>query len=446
MSAPFDPAPFRARRARVLKHMQQNGGGVALIATAPERMRNRETAYPYRFDSYFHYLTGFAEPQATLVLIADANPRSILFCREKNVERETWEGFHYGPEAAAAQFAFDEAHACTELAERLPALIAGGQPLWCAFGHEDEATAFDALHAALIAVRHNARAGWCAPATLHDIRHLLDEMRLIKDETERTLMRRAGVIARDAHIRAMRATRPGRYEYEIEAELLHAFRAAGATGPAYTNIVASGANACTLHYTANDRQMHAGELLLIDAGCELEGYASDITRTFPVSGRFSAAQRAIYELVLAMQHAAARATRPGVSFDAPHDAAVDTLIDGLRALKLLTGSREEIVETKSWQRFYMHRTGHWLGRDVHDVGQYRPHDAPRTLAVGMTLTIEPGCYIRAAADIDPAFHDIGIRIEDDALVTADGCQLYTADTPKTVAEIETLMQSAQATS
>ena len=441
MNPPFDPAPFRARRARVLEHMQQNGGGVALVATAPERMRNRETAYAYRFD-----LTGFAEPQATLVLIADNNPRSILFCREKNAERETWEGFRFGPEAAAAQFAFDEAYACNELAERLPALIAGGQPLWCAFGHEDEASGFEALCAALIAVRRNGRAGWCAPATLHDIRHLLDEMRLIKDEAELALMRRAGAIARDAHIRAMRATRPGRYEFEIEAELLHAFRAAGATGPAYTSIVASGANACTLHYVANDRQMHAGELLLIDAGCELEGYASDITRTFPVSGRFSPAQRAIYELVLAMQHAAAAATRPGASFDAPHEAAVATLIDGLMDLKLLTGSRAEIVDTKSWQRFYMHRTGHWLGRDVHDAGAYRPHNQPRTLAVGMTLTIEPGCYIRAAADIDPAFHDIGIRIEDDALVTADGCQLYTADTPKTVAEIETLMQSAQPTS
>lgn len=446
MNPPFDPTPFRARRARVLEHMQKSGGGVALVATAPERMRNRETAYAYRFDSYFHYLTGFAEPQATLVLIADNNPRSILFCREKNAERETWEGFRFGPEAAAAQFAFDEAYACNELAERLPALIAGGQPLWCAFGHEDEASGFEALCAALIAVRRNGRAGWCAPATLHDIRHLLDEMRLIKDDAELALMRRAGAIARDAHIRAMRATHPGRYEFEIEAELLHAFRAAGATGPAYTSIVASGANACTLHYVANDRQMHAGELLLIDAGCELEGYASDITRTFPVSGRFSPAQRAIYELVLAMQHAAAAATRPGASFDAPHEAAVDTLIDGLMDLKLLTGSRAEIVDTKRWQRFYMHRTGHWLGRDVHDVGAYRPHDAPRTLAVGMTLTIEPGCYIRAAADIDPAFHDIGIRIEDDALVTPDGCQLYTADTPKTVAEIETLMQSAQPTS
>lgn len=437
----IDPAPFLARRARMLDHMQQCGGGLALVATAPERYRNRDTTYGYRYDSYFHYLTGFGEPEAVLVLLATADSRrSILFCREKDETRETWDGFRYGPAAAAQVFAFDEAHPIGELAARLPELLAAVPQMWCAFGHEDDATGFEHLAAALQAVRRNTRAGWCAPATLHDIRHLLDEMRLVKDASEIAIMRRAGEIARDAHIRAMRAARPGRYEYEVEAELLHAFRAAGAVGPSYSNIVASGPNACTLHYVENDRLMQDGDLLLIDAGCELDGYASDITRTFPVNGRFTPAQRAVYEVVLAMQAAAAAATRPGAPFNEPHEAAVRTLIDGLLDLKLLTGSRDEVLESKSWQRFYMHRTGHWLGRDVHDAGLYNQNGAPRPLQPGMILTIEPGCYIRPADDIPREYWNIGIRIEDDALVTPEGCELYTADTPKTIADIEALMQ------
>ena len=437
----MDTVPFQHRRARLLAHMNASGGGVAVIPTAPERVRNRDTTYPYRADSYFHYLTGFPEPEAVLVLVAgphDDGPRSILFCREKDVEKEIWDGFRYGPDGARAAFGFEAAYPIAEFDGRLAELLADQPALWFSLGHD---AAWDArIGAALNAVRLQARAGRQAPAAMHDVRVFLDGMRRVKDEHEIALMRKAAAIAGAAHRRAMRCTAPGKYEYEIEAEFLHEFRRQGSQYPAYAPIVAGGANACVLHYVGNDQPLRDGDLLLIDAGCEVDGYASDITRTFPVNGRFSGPQADVYDLVLDAQTAAIAAIRPGATFLAPHDAAVRVLAQGMIDLKLLEGSVDGVIESEAYKRFYMHRTGHWLGLDVHDAGAYRNGEEWCVLAPGMTLTVEPGCYIRPAADVPAAFHNIGVRIEDDALVTAGGCELLTADTPKTIVDIEQLMR------
>jgi Xaa-Pro aminopeptidase len=295
----------------------------------------------------------------------------------------------------------------------------------------------------LNAVRANARAGVAAPQELHDVRAPLDEMRLLKDAHELALMRRAAAISAAAHRRAMLAARPGRREYEVEAELLHEFRASGAQFPAYAPIVAGGANACILHYVQNDAQLDEGALLLVDAGCELEGYAADITRTFPVSGRFSGAQREVYEIVLAAQRAAMDRVRAGNAWNEPHDAAVRVLAQGMLDLKLLAGSLDQALEKETYKRFYMHRTGHWLGLDVHDAGDYKRAGAWRTLEPGMTLTVEPGLYIRAADDVPERLRDIGVRIEDDVRVTALECEVLTAAAPKAIAEIEALIRDGR---
>ncbi|THF65876.1 M24 family metallopeptidase [Pseudothauera nasutitermitis] len=446
MNAPAEPrldiAPFQARRVRLLARMHEQGGGIAILPTAPERIRNRDAHYPYRHDSYFYYLTAFREPEAVAVLIAGQEDRCILFCRAKDEEREIWDGFRHGPEAAREHFGFDEAFTIGDLERRLPDLLADQPALWCALGHDSD---WDTrLLGALNTVRANSRAGTVPPRTLRDLRAELDEMRLVKDAAELAVMRRAASISAHAHRRAMLASRPGRFEYEIEAELLHAFRAAGAQAPAYTSIVASGANACVLHYVENDRRMADGELLLIDAGCELDGYAADITRTFPINGRFSAPQRDVYEVVLAAQAAARAATRPDASWDAPHEAAVRVLAQGMLDLKLLAGSLDGVLESGDYRRFYMHRTGHWLGMDVHDAGEYKLDGTWRALVPGMVLTVEPGCYIRPADDVPEAFWNIGIRIEDDAVVTADGCEFITGEVPREVADIEALMREARA--
>ncbi len=417
--------------------MQAAGGGVAVIPTAPERMRNRDTSFPYRADSYFHYLTGFPEPEAVLVLVAGDGAQSILFCRTKDVEKEIWDGFRHGPDGAREVFGFDAAHPIAEFDTRLAELLADQPALWFSLGHD---AAWDArIAAALNAVRTQTRAGKRTPAMLHDVRAALDEMRLVKDAHEIGLMRKAAAIAGAAHRRAMRFTAPGQFEYEVEAEFLHEFRRRGSQYPAYTPIVAGGVNACVLHYVGNDQVLKDGDLLLIDAGCEVDGYASDITRTFPVSGRFSGPQADIYDLVLDAQAAAIAAIRPGATFLDPHTAAVRVLAQGFVDMKLLEGSVDGVIESESYKRFYMHRTGHWLGLDVHDAGEYRHGDDWRALMPGMALTVEPGCYIRPAADVREAFWNIGVRIEDDALVTADGCEVLTADTPKKIADIEHLM-------
>jgi Xaa-Pro aminopeptidase len=426
--------PYIERRARLAAQL---GDGIAIIATAPEATRNRDSHYPYRFDSYFYHLTGFTEPEAVLVVVSGSQPQSLLFCRDKDETREIWDGFRYGAAAAQEKFAFDAAYSISELDSRLPELMGNVARLAYAVGFDP---AWDArVLGWLNAVRAKARQGIRAPAEIIDVRATLDEMRLFKDDHEIATMRRSGEIASAAHRRAMTATRAGRHEYEIEAELLHHFYANGAQAPAYTSIVAGGANACTLHYIENRAVLNDGDLLLIDAGCELDGYASDITRTFPVNGRFSAAQRDAYEIVLAAQAAAIVMARPGSPWIAPHDAAVRVLTQGMVDLKLLSGEVDGLIETNAYSRFYMHRTGHWIGLDVHDAGEYKLDGNWRTLQAGMTLTVEPGLYIRPADDVPQALWNIGIRIEDDVLVTASGCDVLTSP-PKTVAEIEDWMR------
>jgi len=439
-----------SRRARLAAQMQP--GAVAVLGTGPEVIRNGDSDYPYRHDSYFYYLTGFAEPESVLVLAAahgDRPARAILFCREKNLEREIWDGFRYGPEAARAAFGVDEAYPIGELDARMTAILADVPALYYALGHS---AALDAQVAGwLKAVRARGRTGVTAPSTTHHLLAMLDEMRLLKDEQEAALMARAGLISSQAHLRAMRATRPGMVEYEIEAELLHEFRRNGAQFPAYTPIVASGPNACVLHYNANNRRVLDGELVLIDAGCEFDGYAGDITRTYPAGGTFSAPQRTLYELVLRAQEAALAAVRPGNPYSAIHDAAVRVLTEGMFDLGLLdrqkAGSLDDAIAARAYTQFYMHGTGHWLGMDVHDVGAYRdltlPDKPSRPLLAGMALTVEPGIYVRPAEGVPEQFWHIGIRIEDDVLVTDDGCRILTDGAPKGVAEIETLMQETR---
>jgi Xaa-Pro aminopeptidase len=437
---------FAARRARLAAQMLP--GAVAVLPTAPEVPRNSDSDYPYRHDSYFYYLTGFTEPESVLVLVAacgDRPARSVLFCREKNLEREIWDGYRYGPEAARTAFGMDEAWPISELDTRLPDLLANAPALYYATASN---AALDTQVAGWIkAVRARSRSGVMAPGALHDLLPLLDEMRLIKDADELAIMQRAGDISGNAHARAMRAARPGLHEYALEAELLYEFRRNGAQFPAYTPIVASGPNACVLHYNVNDRLMQDGELVLIDAGCELDGYAADITRTFPVNGRFTPAQRRLYELVLAAQDAAFAAIEPGRPYSAFHEAALRVLVQGMLELGLIPAgthaSVEDAIAAKAHVPFYMHGTGHWLGMDVHDVGAYRDltqADKPsRPLAAGMVLTVEPGIYVRPAEGVPEEYWHIGIRIEDDVVVTEDGCRILTTSAPKSVEEIEALV-------
>jgi Xaa-Pro aminopeptidase len=427
--------PFSDRRAHLIAQL---GDGVAIIPTAPERVRNRDSHHPYRFDSYFWYLSGFPEPEALIVLVGGKEPKSMLFCREKNEDKEVWDGFRYGPEAARDAFGFDETHCIADLEQKLPELIANRNALWHSLGHDAE---WDTkIAAALNAVRAQSRAGKRAPGEIRDLRGLLDNMRLTKDTHEMTIMRQAADIASAGHARAMRACTPGMAEYELEAELSYEFRKRGADGHAYSPIVAGGANACILHYVENNKLLADHTLVLIDAGCELDGYASDITRTFPVGGRFSPVQRDVYEIVLAAQQAAIAAVKPGAPFMAYHDAALRVLAQGLVDLKLLTGSVDGIIESEAYKPYYMHRTGHWLGLDVHDAGEYKAGEDWVALSPGMTLTVEPGLYIRPGANVPDHLHGIGIRIEDDAFVTASGCDVYTT-APKTIAEIEEVMRS-----
>lgn len=426
---------FLERRQALMTSM---GEGVAIIPTAPEVTRNRDSLYPYRSDSYFYYLTGFSEPEAVLVLIAGDRPKSILFCRDKDEEREIWDGFRYGPAAARERFGFDETYSVAELDEIAPKLLANQLRIYHSFGADP---AWDHRIAGwLNHLRTQIRSGVSAPSEIRDPRVLLDEMRLIKDAQEIEVMRRAADITAEAHKQAMLATRPGMMEYEVEAVLLHQFYRHGSRAPAYTSIVAGGANACVLHYVSNDQVLRDGDLLLIDAGCELECYASDITRTFPVNGRFSGPQKEIYELVLAAQSAAIEKVRPGCHWNEPHEAALKVLAQGFVDFGLCKGSPDSVLESGDYRRFYMHRTGHWLGLDVHDAGEYKLKDGNwRMLEPGMVLTVEPGCYIRPAPDVPETFWNIGIRIEDDALVTTEGNELLTSDAPKTVSEIEMLM-------
>ena len=425
---------------------QMTPGAVALVPTAPEVRRNGDCDYPFRHDSYFHYLTGFAEPSSILILVAAsaAGPaRSMLFCRARNPEREIWDGPRHGPEGARASFGFDEAYPVDELDAHVTALLAHAPALYTLCTLTGASSALDAQFAMQVKTwLHGSKAVAC------DLRAALDEMRVFKDDAEQALMRRAAGISSQAHARAMRQTRPGMREYAIEAELLHEFRSNGAQYPAYQAIVAAGANACVLHYSANDALANDGDLVLIDAGCELDGYASDISRTYPVNGRFSAPQKTLYELVLAAQQAALQTIKPGQPYSAIHEAAVRVLAQGMLELGLLDqnlcGSLEDVIANHSYRQFYMHGSGHWLGMDVHDVGLYRtsaePGAAARSLQPGMMLTVEPGIYVRPAPGVPEQFWHIGIRIEDDVLVSTDGHAIISDAAPKSVRAIEEWMR------
>ena len=441
----FNSQEFKNRRNQLLSKM---GEGIAIIFTAPELIRNRDSQYPYRFDSYFYYLTGFSEPQSCLILIAgdktkNEPSRSILFCRDKDIEREIWDGFRFGPEAAKKQFGFDEAYSFSQLDEMLPKLMGNQNKLFYSLGAD---AAWDVKVTCWLSnVKDLARTGISAPQSVHDVRQLIDTQRLIKSPYEQATMRLSCNIAAAAHNRAMQFvgsnyTRPNLKEFEVEAEFLHEFYKNGAQSPAYTSIVAGGANACTLHYNANNCVLNDGDLLLIDAGCELDGYASDITRTFPVNGKFCPAQKDLYELVLSAQLAAIDAAKPGNHWNAPHEAALDVLVQGFIDFKLCKGTKEEVLETQTYRQFYMHRTGHWLGLDVHDAGEYKDKKGNWViLQAGNTLTVEPGCYVRPAKNVPEHFWNIGIRIEDDVLITATGNEVLSKNAVKTVADIESLM-------
>jgi len=448
----FSKDIYANRRARLAEIMlSKSNGGVLVLETASEHFRNRDSDFPYRHDSDFYYLTGFTEPGATLVMMVDEkSSKSILFCRPKDLEREIWDGWRLGPEAAPSQLGIDQAFSQNELDNLMPDFLADQPAIYARLGSEGPLQ--NQLKSWLHKVRGMSRSGASTPNRIEDVEAMIHEMRLFKDSHEINIMRAAGKIAADGHISAMKTSKPGLREYHLEASLLYSFRNAGAQSVAYNSIVAGGANACVLHHRAGNAELKDGDLCLIDAGCELDGYASDITRTFPVNGKFSGPQRAIYDIVLAAQEAAIAVTKVGFDFQAPHDAALKILTQGLLDLNLLDkktiGGLDNALETKAYQRFYMHRTSHWLGMDVHDVGSYREPGSStepkawRSLKPNMILTIEPGLYIRKADDVDPQYWDIGIRIEDDALVTNGECELMSRGVPVKADEIEYLMKQA----
>jgi len=433
----MDQTPYARRRRDV---MQQMAGGVAILPTALQRTRNRDIHFPYRPDSDFYYLTHFPEPEAVAVLVPGrAHGEFLLFCREKNREKEIWEGRRAGLEGARETYGADDAFPIEDIDEILPGLLENRDKVYYSMGRNAD---FDArLMGWVNEVRGKARNGVHAPGEFVDLNHILHEMRLFKSADEIRLMKRVARASAAAHRRAMQACRPGMMEYEVEAELLYEFRKGGCQYPAYPPIVGGGANSCILHYNDNNAELRKGDMLLIDAGGEYDGYAADITRSFPVSGKFTPEQRDVYEIVLAAQRAAIDQVKPGRHWNEPHDAAVRVLTDGLVQLKLLKkGSVDAHIEDGSYKRFYMHRTGHWLGLDVHDVGDYKVHDQWRMLEPGMVLTVEPGLYIGEADDVPKGLHDIGVRIEDDVLVTREGHEILSKDTPREVSEIEALMK------
>ena len=444
---------YQKRRIALAKKIRANtGGGVAVIATASELSRNRDSEFPYRHDSDFFYLSGFEEPGATLVIKVDQNSEEThLFCRPKDPEREIWDGIRLGPEAAPKMLGVDSAHSNVELDTKLSQLLADQDAVYVRLAESAETDR--RLRHWMKQVRQQARAGINPPSEFHDVEAMIHEMRLFKDVHEIEIMRRAAAISARAHIRAMQICKPGMREYQLEAELLHEFRNSGSQSVAYNSIVAGGANSCILHYRAGSTELRSGELCLIDAGCELDGYASDITRTFPVNGKFSGPQRALYDITLAAQEAAIAVTKPGNTFMQPHEAALKVLTQGLLDEKLLKltelGSLDNAIETAAYRRFYMHRTSHWLGMDVHDVGSYREQnninaDAEkpwRILRPGMVITIEPGLYVRPAEDVDEQFWNIGIRIEDDAVINDSGCELISRGAPVKADDIEALMKN-----
>ncbi len=431
---------FTRRRKQLMAMMEDNS--IAILPAAPERTRSRDTEYSFRQDSDFYYLSGFAEPESVLVLIPGReHGQYVLFCREKDREKEIWNGYRAGPEGACDQFGADDAFPIDDIDDILPGLIEGRERVYYGMGKDAD---FD--HQVMVwinAIRAQVRTGAIPPGEFLDLDHLLHDMRLYKSAAEGRILKRAGEISAEAHARAMRACKPGVYEYQLEAEIHHEFAMNGARFPAYNTIVGGGDNGCILHYVDNSDALKDGDLVLIDAGCELDYYAADITRTFPVNGKFSKEQRLLYELTLKAQQAAIDAIKPGRHWNEPHEASVQVITEGLVELGLLLGDVPDLIESEAYKEFYMHRIGHWLGMDVHDVGDYRVGGQWRVLEPGMCMTVEPGIYVAPDnAGVDAKWRGIGIRIEDDVLITKDGCDVLTADVPKTVAEIEALMAAS----
>lgn len=433
---------YARRRKALMAQMVPNS--IAILPAAAVAIRNRDVEHVYRQDSDFQYLSGFSEPEAVIALIPGReHGEYVLFCRERNPERELWDGLRAGQEGAVRDFGADDAFPISDIDDILPGLIEGRDRVYSSIGSHPE---FDRhLMDWINSIRSKARLGAQPPNEFEALDHLLHDMRLYKSAAEVKVMRRAADISARAHVRAMQACRAGLHEYSLEAELDYEFRKGGAKMPAYGSIVAAGRNACILHYQQNDALLRDGDLVLIDAGCEIDCYASDITRTFPVSGRFSPEQKAIYELVLEAQQAAFAAIGPDKHWNQAHEATVQVITHGLVRLGLLKGEVDELIARDAHRAFYMHRAGHWLGLDVHDVGEYKVGGEWRVLEPGMTLTVEPGIYIAPDnLDVAKKWRGIGVRIEDDVVVTKKGCEILTGAVPKSVAEIEALMAAARA--
>lgn len=433
----MEPDEF-ARRRRALMGMMDTDS-IAILPAAPEAIRNRDVAYPYRQDSDLLYLTGFPEPEAIAVVCPGReHGEFILFCRERDPRYEIWHGSRAGIDGAIQRHGADDAFPIGDVDDILPGMIEGRERVFCTMGRYDD---FDrqVMHW-VNEVRQQVRSGGHAPSEFIALDHVLHDMRLFKTRDEVRTMQKAARISIAAHERALRACRPGMYEYELEAEFWHEFRRNDAE-PAYGLIVGAGANGCVLHYVTNAARLNDGDLVLIDAGCEYDGYASDITRTFPVNGRFSGAQREAYEIVLAAQKAALEAATVDAHWNDPHETARAILVQGMIDLGLLEGDVDGRIEDESYRRFFMHRTGHWLGMDVHDVGDYKVDDGWRLLEPGMCLTVEPGLYIAAAGDVPEHLHDIGIRIEDDVRITREGNEVLTRDLVKEIDDLEALMRA-----
>jgi len=431
---------FKKRRKQLMQHIGK--GNIALIASASVRTRNRDVNYPFRQDSDFYYLTGFNEPDSLAVFIPGRKQGEyILFCREFDEKKALWEGAHAGLEGATTHYKADDSFPIDDLDDILPGMLEDKGKVYYPIGRDS-----DLDHNLLVWINHirsQSRTGVTAPGELASLEHILHEMRLFKSPEEIKLMRRAADVSADAHVKAMQKCKPGLYEYQIEAEIIYNFKLSGLRAEAYPSIIAGGKNACVLHYTENSDKLKSGDLLLIDAGAECDHYAADITRTFPVSGRFTEPQKQLYQLVLDAQAAAIAQVKPGLPWHMAHDASVEVLTKGLVSLGLLKGKVSKLIKEEKYKQFYMHRIGHWLGMDVHDVGDYKLDKEWRLLEPGMVLTIEPGLYIPTDCQtVDEQWRGIGIRIEDDVLVTAEGHEILTSGAPKTIEEIESLMQAS----
>jgi Xaa-Pro aminopeptidase len=437
----MNQSEFKKRR----KHLMQciGIGNIALISSAGVRVRNRDVDYPFRQDSDFYYLTGFNEPDALAVFIPGRSQGEyILFCREFDEKKALWEGAHAGLEGAIKHYAADDSFPIDDIDDIVSGMLENKTKVFYPMGRDTDLD--HSLQEWIRHIRSQSRSGVMAPAELASIEPIVHEMRLFKSAAELKLMRYAAQISAEAHVKAMQLCVAGKYEYQVEADIVHHFMQSGLRNVAYPSIVAGGKNACTLHYTENSDKLKNGDLLLIDAGAECDHYAADITRTFPVSGKFSEPQALLYQLVLDAQFAAIEQIRPNVPWNAAHDASVDVLTKGLVKLGLLKGTVSKLIKNEKYKQFYMHRIGHWLGMDVHDVGDYKIHQEWRLLQAGMVLTVEPGLYIpEDCKSVDKKWRGIGIRIEDDVLVTKNGYEILTHEVPKTITEIETLMAEAK---